>query len=185
MSETDAIVARIAAALERLAPPPPATQSLAAGRFFAWSPSRGGLLAITEAKTVALDPLLEMEAQKAAFLTNLTQFAAGRPANNVLLWGVRGAGKSALARAAVSHVAQTHADLKLVAAAAADCARLEDLFAILPEDGARIVVFLDDLSFEGDEAGLRALKPVLEGGVTAKGANILIVAEAPPVWSRI
>lgn len=178
MPESLAVLHRIAAALERMAPPAGQPLDLSGHPFWLWSPAPGGAQPAQRSGALPLRLLLEMDSQKQAFLANLNQFATGKPANNTLLWGARGTGKSALARAACWRVAKDNPALKLIAVAASDCARLGDLFALLPVESQRIVLFLDDLSFEGDPDGLRALKPILDGGLHRRGDNILVVATA-------
>lgn len=178
MPETRALLERMAAALERIAPPALAQLDLSAAPFWIWSPSRGGVEPALKANAPPPELLLEMDMQKQALTANLTQFAMGKPANNALLWGARGTGKSALARSVCWRLARERPALKLIAIAPGDCARLGELFAALPRSGQQIVLFLDDLSFEGDPTGLRALKPLLDGGLHQRGENILVVATA-------
>src|SRR5581483_3883854 len=112
-AETKAALARIAEALERLAPPKARAVGFAAARLFRHEPTTGDFIAAPDFP-LALDMLVGVERQKLRFLENLGRFAAGLPANHALLWGVRGTGKSSLAKAAFMDVAAEHAELKLV-----------------------------------------------------------------------
>jgi len=171
MDETTALLSRIAEALERLAPPPPRADDLAGGTRFVWRPS--GLCAADGAGP-PLDLLLEIDAQKAALLDNTRRFAAGAAANNALLWGVRGAGKSALVRAVHATVAAPQ--LKLIETPREALPRLPTLLEALASADVRAILFVDDLSFEGEDDVAKALKLALGGGFGAQGANVIVYA---------
>jgi uncharacterized protein len=166
---------RIAAALERLAPPRAAAADFAAARLFRHDPASGAFLPAPDF-ALGVDLLVGVERQKLRFLENLGRFAAGLPANHVLLWGVRGTGKSSLAKAAFMTVAQENARLKLVEIDRDDVAHLPALFDELRARQERFVVLCDDLSFEEGAAAAKALKSALEGGVSGPPANVLFVA---------
>jgi predicted AAA+ superfamily ATPase len=166
-------LARIAAALERLAPPL-APADLTGANAFVWS-AQQGLRPAPAPFVVPLDLLLEVDAQKEKLLANTRRFAAGSPANNALLWGSRGTGKSALVKAVHAAVLAAGADLKLVEAAAQDLERASALIASLRAQPSPAILFLDDLSFQGDEAALKALKPALDGGLGG-GGRLLVYA---------
>jgi predicted AAA+ superfamily ATPase len=123
-----------------------------------------------------LAALLGVDRQKRTFLTNLQRFAGGLPYNHVLLWGVRGTGKSSLAKAAFMDVAAEAADLKLVEVDRDQVTALPALFDLLRTREERFVVLCDDLSFEEGAAAAKALKSALEGGVSGPPANVLFVA---------
>ncbi|MGE0045089.1 MAG: ATP-binding protein [Hyphomonadaceae bacterium] len=165
-------LARIAAALERLAPEPKPAD-LSGADCFQWSAM--GLAPAHAPRRVPLDLLLEVDAQKEKLLANTRRFAAGAPANNALLWGVRGAGKSALVKAVHAAVVGEGATLKLVEAATQDLDRIGTLLAALDAQDAPAILFLDDLSFHGDEAALKTLKPALDGGL-ARGGRVIVYA---------
>jgi hypothetical protein len=173
--EHASLLARIAAALERLAPAKAAAPDFAAARLFRHEPQSG---AFVPAPDFALDIelLVGVERQKLRFGENLTRFAAALPANHVLLWGVRGTGKSSLAKAAFMAAAERHAALKLVEIDRDDVAHLPRLFDELRGRPERFVVLCDDLSFEEGAAAAKALKSALEGGVSGPPANVLFVA---------
>ena len=173
--ETHSALSRIAAALERLAPPRAGQASFAGARLFRHDPATG---AFVPAPDFALDLelLVGVERQKLRFAENLGRFANGLPANHVLLWGVRGTGKSSLAKAAFMTVAAEHARLKLVEIDRDEVAALPALFDQLRGRAERFLVLCDDLSFEEGAAAAKALKSALEGGVSGPPANVLFVA---------
>src|SRR5580692_12262331 len=166
---------RIAEALERLAPPRSIAPDFSAARLFRHDPASGGFVAAPDFG-LAIDLLVGVERQKLRFLENLGRFAAGLPANHVLLWGVRGTGKSSLAKAAFMAATADHAALKLVEIDRDDVAHLPTLFDELRGRPERFVVLCDDLSFEEGAAAAKALKSALEGGVSGPPANVLFVA---------
>jgi predicted AAA+ superfamily ATPase len=167
-------LSRIAAALERLAPPPAAPADLTKAEAFVWRP--GGFTPVANPERVPLELILGVDRQRDALMANTRRFASGALANNALLWGVRGAGKSALIKAVHATVAAHHADLKLVETARENLARLPELLAAVEKSPARVIIFIDDLTFESDDEALRALKPVLEGGVAGRPANVIVYA---------
>jgi uncharacterized protein len=161
---------RIAAALERLSPPPPSPADLAAHPAYLW---RDGTL--TPARAFAplpLQLLSGLDRQKAALVDNLRRLGRGHAAHDVLLWGARGTGKSALAKSAVAAVQAEGGALALVEAAGLD--RLPDLFALLAPAPRAFALFLDDLGFE-DASAARALRSLLEGGAEARPANVRLL----------
>jgi predicted AAA+ superfamily ATPase len=166
---------RIAEALERLAPPRSRSPDFAAARLFRHDP-RSGVFVPAPDFALQIDLLIGVERQKLRFLENLHRFAAGLPANHVLLWGVRGTGKSSLAKAAFMSAAAQHAPLKLVEIDRDDVAHLPTLFDELRGRDERFVVLCDDLSFEEGAAAAKALKSALEGGVSGPPMNVLFVA---------
>ena len=169
------VMARIAAALERLAPRPPAAVDFRGARLFRHEPRSGAFVPAPDF-ALALDLLVGVERQKLRFLENLERFAKGLPANHVLLWGVRGTGKSSLAKAAFMTVASSFDGLKLVEIDRDDVAHLPVLFDELRRRNERFVVLCDDLSFEEGAAAAKALKSALEGGVSGPPSNVLFVA---------
>ncbi|MDB5432727.1 MAG: hypothetical protein JWP35_3843 [Caulobacter sp.] len=169
------ILTRIAEALERLAPPAASPPSFDGARLFRHDPAAGAFLPAPD-YDLALDLLVGVERQKERFLANLRRFAAGLPANHALLWGVRGTGKSSMAKAAFMAVCADHPDLKLVEVDRDAVAALPGLFDQLRGRQERFVVLCDDLSFEEGAAAAKALKSALEGGVAGPPANLLFVA---------
>ncbi|MFN3514056.1 MAG: ATP-binding protein [Phenylobacterium sp.] len=166
---------RIAAALERLAPPPRATPAFEGARLFRHDPATGAFHPAPD-YPLPLDSLMGVDRQKARFLENLQRFARGLPCNHALLWGVRGTGKSSLAKAAFMAAAQEAPDLKLVEVDRDQVTALPALFDELRARSERFVVLCDDLSFEEGAAAAKALKSALEGGVSGPPANVLFVA---------
>lgn len=161
---------RIAAALERLSPPLPAAVDPAAHPAYLW---RTGSLAVARGFAAQpLDALLGIERQKATLVANLTRLAAGHAAQDVLLWGARGTGKSALVKSAVAAVQADGGDLALVEVAALD--DLPALFALLEPAPRAFALFADDLSFD-TPAEARVLRSLLEGGAEARPANVRLL----------
>ena len=175
ISELTAILDRIACALERLAPAPPPPVDFAGAmlhRFHAASQS----FAPAADFPLPLDLLLGVDTQKARLVETLRRFTAGLPANNVLLWGARGTGKSSLIKAAVTAQARESPLLKLVEVEREVVNFLPNLFATLRNRPERFVVLCDDLSFEEGAGAAKSLKSALEGGVLGPPANVIFVA---------
>lgn len=166
---------RIAAALERLAPPAPGPAAFDRARLFRHDPKAHAFIAAPD-YGLALDLLVGIERQKSLVVEALTRFAGGLPVNHVLLWGVRGAGKSSLVKAAFMAVAAQAGALKLVEVDRDEVSALPELFEALRERSERFVVLCDDLSFEEGAAAAKALKSALEGGVAGPPENVLFVA---------
>jgi len=168
-------LARIAAALERLAPPAPAAADFDGARLFHYDADTKSVSAAPD-YPLSLDLLVGIDSQKTRFTQNLRRFAGALPANHVLLWGVRGTGKSSLAKAAVMAESQASPDLRMVEIDRDAIAALPALFAILRGKPFRFVVLCDDLSFEEGAAAAKSLKSALEGGVAGPPENVLFVA---------
>src|SRR5580700_9839840 len=173
--ETHKTLSRIAADLERLSPAKAGEADFGGAGLFRHDPATGAFLPAPDFG-LAMDLLVGVERQKLRFLENLRRFATGLPANHVLLWGVRGTGKSSLAKAAFMAAAADHAQLKLVEIDRDDVAHLPRLFDELRGRAERFVVLCDDLSFEDGAAAAKALKSALEGGVSGPPENVLFVA---------
>ncbi len=174
-NEANEALERIAAALERLAPPAAPAPDFAGARMFRHEPASGAFVAAPD-YPLPLAALVGVDRQKARFHENLARFAGGLPANHALLWGVRGTGKSSLAKAAFMAVAEGTANLKLVETDRDQVTALPGLFDVLRGRPERFVVLCDDLSFEEGAAAAKALKSALEGGVSGPPANVLFVA---------
>jgi hypothetical protein len=170
-----ATLRRIADALDRLAPARAEAPDFGAARLYRHDPASGAFLPAPDF-ALAIDLLVGVERQKLRFAENLGRFAAGLPANHVLLWGVRGTGKSSLAKAGFMAEASGHSGLKLIEIDRDDVAHLPALFDQLRSCRERFVVLCDDLSFEEGAAAAKALKSALEGGVSGPPANVLFVA---------
>jgi predicted AAA+ superfamily ATPase len=172
------VLARIAEALERIAPPPPAAPDLAAADGFVWHPAPVPRLApVPRIAKVDIALLKGVERQKQIVLENTLRFARGLPANNAMLWGARGMGKSSLVKAAHAEAnAEIPGALALIEIHREDIRTLPELLNILRAQARRCLVFCDDLSFEREDADYKALKSVLDGGIEGRPANVLFYA---------
>jgi predicted AAA+ superfamily ATPase len=176
--EEPQLLARIADALERLAPAP-ITQALPDGDAFVWEPGQGGLIAVPHVAHVDLALLKGVENQRDTLLANTRHFAQGLPANNALLWGARGMGKSSLVKAVHEEINQTRkaADrLVLIEIHREDIDTLPALLRILRTSSRRVILFCDDLSFDKDDTSYKSLKAALEGGIEGRPANTIFYA---------
>ena len=171
---------RIAAALDRLAPAPPGPASLAGSNAFVWHGETRSLSAVATVSRVEIGLLRGIDRQRDLVLGNTLRFARGRRANNVLLWGARGMGKSSLVKAAHAAALAERADaLALVEISRDELPTLPSLLGMLREAARRVLVFCDDLSFDGgptDRADYKALKSVLDGGIEGRPENVLFYA---------
>jgi predicted AAA+ superfamily ATPase len=174
-AELNPLLARIAEALERLAPAAPATPDFTPARLFRHDPATNAFHPAPD-YPLGLESLVGVDRQKATFAENLVRFAGALPCNHALLWGVRGTGKSSLAKAAFMAVAAGAPELKLVEVDRDQVTALPALFDLLRGRPERFVVLCDDLSFEEGAAAAKALKSALEGGVSGPPANVLFVA---------
>jgi hypothetical protein len=177
-----AAVCRIAAALERLAPslPPPVELDVSDG--FVWHPAPppvggGALLPVAHIARVEIALLRGIERQKAILLENTLRFTRGLAANNAMLWGARGMGKSSLVKAVHAAAnARFPGSLALIEIHREDIATLPALLRLLRGKSRRCLVFCDDLSFEHEDADYKALKSVLDGGIEGRPTNVLFYA---------
>jgi uncharacterized protein len=170
-------LARIAAALERLAPPAPEAASLAKGEAFVWHAETARLEAVPRVNRVDLALLRGIDRQRDTLLDNTRRFARGLPANNALLWGARGMGKSSLVKAVHGAVsAETGGGLALVEIHREDIPSLPRLLAVLRGAPRRCILFCDDLSFDGQDAAYKSLKAVLEGGIEGRPDTVIFYA---------
>ena len=173
-----ALLARIADALERLAPPALAT-TLPDGDAFVWEPAQGGLVAVPQVAHVDLSLLKGVENQRDTLLSNTQRFAAGLPANNALLWGARGMGKSSLVKAVHEQVNEGRKGkdrLALIEIHREDIDTLPLLLRTLRTAKRRVVLFCDDLSFDKDDTSYKSLKAALEGGIEGRPTNTIFYA---------
>ncbi|POF62505.1 AAA family ATPase [Novacetimonas maltaceti] len=178
------LLERIASALERLSPPAPSLGGLETADAFIWHPSLGRLSPVAHVAHVEIGLLRGVERQRNMLLENTLHFARGLPANNAMLWGARGMGKSSLVKAA--HAQANLVDgrpapagkgrVALVEIQREDLSTLPELLALLRESSRRFIVFCDDLSFEREDADYKALKSVLDGGIAGRPANVLFYA---------
>ncbi|MDD2876631.1 MAG: ATP-binding protein [Acidiphilium sp.] len=171
------LLTRIADALERLAPPPPTPASLAGHDAFLWHPARWTLEPVDHVSRVDIGLLKGVERQKGILLENTLRFARGFTANNAMLWGARGMGKSSLVKAAHAAANAAHAgSLALIEIQREDIATLPALLDIVRPQSRRSLVLCDDLSFEREDADYKALKSVLDGGIKGRPDNVLFYA---------
>ncbi|WAT17206.1 ATP-binding protein [Aurantiacibacter sp. MUD11] len=165
------LLARIAAALERLSPPPESRIAWVGRPAYVWDGQTGRRVGHIEAPSLEL--LRGIDRQKAAVTANVARIAAGHPAHDMLLWGSRGMGKSALLRAAVADAQDKGGNIALVQVATDAVSTLPDLFAELAKVERNFLVFIDDLGFaEGDTTSPRHLRSWLDGGVEARPENV-------------
>jgi hypothetical protein len=172
-----ALLTRIAEALERLAPKPPETIVMGEADAFVWHAESGTLTPVPQVARVDIGLLAGVERQRDLLLANTKRFAAGLPANNVLLWGARGMGKSSLVKAAHAAVNQTATPkLALVEIHREDIHSLPALLRHLRSAERRSILFCDDLSFDVEDTSYKSLKAVLEGGIEGRPENVLFYA---------
>lgn len=170
-------IARIAQAVERLGPPLTPEVDLFAADAFVWHPEQDGLLPVARVSRVPIELLHGIDRARDILIDNTRRFAAGFPANNALLWGARGMGKSSLVKAV--HGAITEAEpgaLALVEIHREDITTLPRLMARLSESGRRCLIFCDDLSFDGQDTSYKSLKAALEGGIEGRPDTLLFYA---------
>jgi predicted AAA+ superfamily ATPase len=177
-------VLRLAAALERIEAllPPGSAPDMSAAVAFRWRKrrylgvERGALEPVAHPALIAFDDLRHVEAQKEAIARNTEQFVRGMPANNVLLTGARGTGKSSLIRACLH--ACSDRGLRLIEVDKRDLVDLADIVALLDGRRERFILFCDDLSFDADEPGYKELKAALDGSIAGAADNVLIYASS-------
>ena len=162
--------------LDRFMPHADAAPDWKAGTAFRWRKgARGGYLeAVRHPHTIRFSDLKDIDEQKRRLRENTAQFVAGRPANNVLLTGARGTGKSSLVKAALGEFASK--GLRLIEVDKRDLVDLPDIVDLVAERKERFVVFCDDLSFEASDAGYKSLKVALDGSIAGSAENVLIYA---------
>jgi predicted AAA+ superfamily ATPase len=175
------LLERIAAALERLAPPPPSAPAFTEADAFVWAPSTRGFVAVPSVSRVDLSQLKGIDRVRDILVDNTERFARGLPANNALLWGARGMGKSSLVKAAQAEINQrlTADDipaLKLVEIHREDIDSLPEAMVLLKASAFRFILFCDDLSFDPEDTSYKSLKAALEGGLEGRPANIIFYA---------
>jgi predicted AAA+ superfamily ATPase len=175
----DDALGRIAATLERLAPAALPTEAPVDGDAFAWEPAQGGLLPVPDMASLPLDLLKGIDHARDTLFENTRRFADGLPANNALLWGARGMGKSSLVKAVHAQVSRGRtagSRLALVEVHREDIATLPVLLRLLRRSGRRFLLYCDDLSFDKDDTSYKSLKAALEGGIEGRPENVLFYA---------
>jgi predicted AAA+ superfamily ATPase len=177
-----ALLERLAAALERLAPPAPTDADFAAAEAFIWQASPPAFIPVPQVNRQPLALLKGIELAADQLLENTRRFAAGLPANNALLWGARGMGKSSLVKASHAEVNRDLAKskakfaLKLIEIHREDIDSLPACLGFMRASPHRFIVFCDDLSFDHDDTSYKSLKAVLEGGIEGRPENVLFYA---------
>lgn len=175
--KTKTLLARIAEALERLAPSPPPKNDFDLADAFVWHADHGFLEPVKSVNRVDLSLLQGIDRVRDILLDNTRRFAQGLPANNVLLWGARGMGKSSLVKAAHAAVnAEKPRSLVLVEIHREDIPSLPVLLTLLRRTKRRCVLFCDDLSFDQQDTSYKSLKAVLEGGIEGRPENVVLYA---------
>jgi predicted AAA+ superfamily ATPase len=169
---------RIAAALERLSPSVPAAPAFAAADAFTWHPVGPRLAPVARVNRVEMSLLQGIDRVRDMLVENTERFARGLPANNALLWGARGMGKSSLVKAvhATVNAAQGDGRLKLAEIHREDIESLPELMTLLRGAPYRFILFCDDLSFEAEDTSYKSLKAVLEGGIEGRPENVVFYA---------
>lgn len=169
-------VTRLADALERLAPSRVPKSDFNIAPAFVWQGKDGTFQPVSRVARMPLSLLKGIDRTAATLLDNTNRFAAGLPANNALLWGARGMGKSSLVKAVHADAAQRTPTLKLVEIHREDIGSMPECLAHLKDAAFRFVVFCDDLSFDKDDTHYKSLKAVLEGGIEGRPDNVIFYA---------
>jgi len=167
---------RIAAALERLAPQPLPPPDFAAAEAFVWHTAPDRLDPVAKVSRVDVSLLLGIDRSRDTLMENTRHFARGLPANNALLWGARGMGKSSLVKAIHAAVRAEGHDLKIVELSREDLPSVQRLLTHLRQAPCRFILFCDDLSFSSDDQHYKSLKAVLDGGIEGRPENVLFYA---------
>lgn len=167
-------------AISRIAPPSPAPTDLAAAECFVWSAESGVLEPVERVNRIDIGLIRGVDRVRDILLENTERFAAGLPANNVLLWGARGMGKSSLVKSVHARVNASRdaeaAPLKLIEIHREDIDTLPRLMTVLKGAPHRFILFCDDLSFDHDDTSYKSLKAALEGGVEGRPDNVIFYA---------
>ncbi len=169
-TETDKILLRIANALDRIAPPPIAAPDLNKNPAYHWNGTT--LSVVSHFDPLPLNLIIGVDRQRDDLFENTRRHAAGFAAHDVLLWGARGMGKSALVKSVIGALQSEAHPIALVEAAADHAATLPALFATLAISARRFILFIDDIAFDGDDHTPRQLRSMLEGGAEARPGNV-------------
>ena len=167
---------RIASALERISPPPAPAPDLATCDAFVWHVAPDHLQPVPDVARVDMRLLVGIDRARDTLLGNTLQFARGLPANNALLWGARGMGKSSLVKAVHAAVVDRGLPLKIVELQREDLTSVTRLLSLLRGADARFVLYCDDLSFSHDDQHYKSLKAVLDGGIEGRPENVIFYA---------
>jgi len=172
----DETLLRIADALDRLAPAPIPAPDLSAAHAYVWQTDPDQLVPVDKVSRVDLDLLIGVDRSRDTLLANTIQFAKGMPANNALLWGARGMGKSSLVKAIHGAVVKDYPDLRIVEVQREDMESIGRCLDMLRGQPQRFLMFCDDLSFSHDDAHYKSLKAVLDGGIAGRPENVVLYA---------
>ncbi|KAF0675128.1 ATP-binding protein [Profundibacterium mesophilum] len=167
---------RIADALERLSPPAAAAPDFDGAEAFVWHVAPDRLTPVPQVSRVDMDLLVGIDRSRDTLLRNTEQFAAGHPANNALLWGARGMGKSSLVKSVHAAIVAKGHPLKIVEVQREDLPSISRLLNLLRAAPHRFILFCDDLSFSHDDEHYKSLKAVLDGGIEGRPENVLFYA---------
>ncbi len=173
------LIKRVAEALERLAPAAIQASLPKTGDAFVWEPAQGGLIPVPHIASIDLILLKGIESQRDTLLGNTERFAKGLPANNALLWGARGMGKSSLVKAVQAEINRSRKGEKrlvLIEVHREDISSLPQLLRLLRASTRRFLLYCDDLSFDKDDTSYKSLKAALEGGIEGRPENVLFYA---------
>jgi uncharacterized protein len=172
------VLDRIVEALERLAPAAPRTPDFSSAEAFVWHPEGRTLAAVRHVNRVDMSLLKGIDRVRDLLIENTERFARGLPANNALLWGARGMGKSSLVKAAHAAIGAAHprAGLKLIEIHREDIESLPELMTLVRDAPERFIVFCDDLSFDAEDTSYKSLKTMLEGGIEGRPDNVIFYA---------
>ena len=174
--ENAVLLTRIAEALERLAPPKPAEIDLTSYQGYIWVSEKSNFHPVTEIQRLPLESLQGIDQQKQQLLENTEYFAKGMRANNALLWGARGTGKSSVLKAIHGHLLEEGYDIGLVEIQREDLGDLPEVMERLARIDRAYIIFCDDLAFEQDDISYKSLKAVLEGGLSGRPRNLVFYA---------
>lgn len=171
-----ALLTRLVEALERLSPPSPPPPDFTQFEGFVWNNKARNLVAVKKINRVEFSLLKGIDLVRDLLLENTLRFAKGKPANNALLWGARGMGKSSLVKASVAEANAQGLPLKLVEIHREDIDSLPELMDLLRDAPFQFILFCDDLSFDEGETSYKSLKAILEGGVEGRPENVVLYA---------
>ena len=166
---------RIADALERMSPAPLAAPDFSAAAYI-WHIDPDRLQPVPDINRVALSLLVGIDRARDTLRVNTEQFARGLPANNALLWGARGMGKSSLVKAVHGDLHEIYPDLKIVEVQREDLPSIGRCLALLRDAPGRFILYCDDLSFSHDDTQYKSLKAVLDGGIEGRPDNVILYA---------
>ena len=173
---TQDFMERIADALDRMSPRPPTLPNLETGDAFLWHAEPDFFETISDVECLALELLVGIDRAKDTLLKNTIQFAKGMPANNALLWGARGMGKSSLVKAVHSTVLLMGLNVKLVELQRDDLSSIPRLLSLLRGSKCNFIILCDDLSFSSDDPNYKSLKTILDGGIAGQPKNVIFYA---------